>query len=113
MRILILGLLLANLAFFGWAHSIAAEPAPRPDAAQAAVPLLKLAREVAAPEPPPTHNTPPAAGAQIAAPAGSDSTPPAAAAEGAREPAPEAAPEAASTPPVAPAVVAPPGVATR
>jgi hypothetical protein len=113
MRILILGLVLANLAFFGWAHWIAAEPAPRADPAQAAVPPLKLAREVAAPEAPPAENTPPPAGAQIATPAGSDSTPPAAAAQGAREPAPEVAPEAASAPPLAPADVAPAGVATR
>jgi hypothetical protein len=97
MRILILGLVLANLAFFGWAHWIAAEPVPRPDATQAAVPLLKLAREVAPPEPPP--------GAPTAAP------------EAAREPAapaaPDAGPESASAPPVAPPVVAPAGVATR
>jgi len=46
MRVLILALVFANLAFFGWAHWIASDAMPRVDIQKASVPRLKLAREV-------------------------------------------------------------------
>jgi hypothetical protein len=69
MRVLVALLLLANLAFLGWARWIAPEPLPTVDPLTASVPRLRLAGEVS---PGQTPTVPaPAASSAVSAAAGS------------------------------------------